>query len=489
MDEEDESKTVGSILPKISSYYKKNQEKEIAVPAEDHTLIYESVSETLEPLYFWLLDYMDNNYKPVEKLVDNFTSSPGSGHFSELMGKATRMQEEAMKIMQTLGILVKSIINIIYDLREFQIRLAHYKSLRSKSKEEVEAAKLALKQIWLDQVDIKKGNTSIKGMASQYQYVTLIDAFMAAETIEAVKGTSGAAGLDLNERVKRILLARLAEYLEWEKRSEKELLKRYKIEIAYLRSQVNSLKLYTKWVKPYLIANNQLKQSSSLNNPELVTAFNTVYLQVALFGREEIKLNEIDKAADYGIPESFRNKEMKRKYYACLLLDFKFRGIPQRAGQHYVFGGRATVGFKAYAVNNEEYEKLKQEIEDQDMKDALELAQGMTDESLEQIKEDIEEFLGEEEAEKITSSNSEDIDPFTALIKGSEPKKEDKKKKEDKIKPDSYVEKVVREFAVKEARRKCFKAFDTYKKIHGMPSHDDPYEQPWIPTEDAGWKI
>ena len=32
------------------------------------------------------------------------------------------MQEQAMKIMQTNGVLIKSIINIIYDLKEFEIR-------------------------------------------------------------------------------------------------------------------------------------------------------------------------------------------------------------------------------------------------------------------------------------------------------------------------------------------------------------------------------
>ncbi len=483
----EESKKIEDILPKISPYYRARKKmldnKVISdLSEEDHELVYESSSETLEPLYFWILDFSNGYFKKVEKLADNFTSSPGSGHFSELMGKATRMQEEAMKIMQTLGVLVKSVLNIIYDLREFQIRLAHYKSIKSKNKEEREAARLALKQIWLDQVDIKRGNTSIKGMASQFQYVTLIDAFMAADTLEEAKK------LDLNERVKRILEARLAEYLEWETRSEKELTKRYNIERAYLKSQVNSLKLYTKWVKPYLTAAKQLEQGSSLSNPELVSAFNTIYLQLSLLGRTPIDF--ADEVVNRNLPDSFRNKKLARDYWACVLIDFKFRGIPQRAGQHYVFGGKATVSFKAYSLNDDEYKKLKKEMEDKDVEDALKLASGMTDESLTQIKEDIEEFLGETEEQE--AQESRDIDPFTALFKGkkkTEAKEEDKEKIPDKIKPDNWMEKLVRKLVIRNSKERCFKVFDVYKKTHGMPSHEDPYEEIWLPTEDAGLKM
>src|SRR3989344_8762911 len=72
-----------------------------AASGEEHKLIYDSSSETLEPVYFWILDMMKDLFKgKVDKLADNFVSSAGSGHFSELMGKASRMQEEAMKMMQ-----------------------------------------------------------------------------------------------------------------------------------------------------------------------------------------------------------------------------------------------------------------------------------------------------------------------------------------------------------------------------------------------------
>ena len=483
---------VDKIFRKISPYYKSKQEKELAqfppyekeekadkieLSEESHQLVYDSTTETLEPVYFWLLDFMAQYGLKSEKLIDNFTSSPGSGHFSELMGKATRMQEEAMKIMAQTNAIVKSIINIIYDLREFQIRLKQYKDLESKDKNVHEAAKLSLKQLWMDQVDIKRGNTSIKGMVSQFQYVTLIDAFMVANSLEDIKK------MDLNDRVKRILESRLSEYLEWEKRSGKELTKRYNIEKSYLKSQVNSLKMYTRWAKPYLKAATQLEQRET-SSPELVTSFNTIILQLTILARREIDFAQA--ITDKELPFSFRNTRLKRKYYGFTLLDFKFRGIPQRVGQHYAFGGKATVDFSSYALNQEEYEKFKKELEDSDVNDALKLVQGMTEESLGELKEDIEEFLEESEQEhEKEKQKQEEIDPFTALFKGNKkPEQETEEKKTGKIKPDNYVESTVRQLAVKTAKRDCFKVFDVYKKSHNMPSHRDPYAEIFIPTED-----
>mgnify|MGYP001594595348 CR=1 FL=1 len=97
----------------------------------EHTLVYESYSETLEPLYFFIIDLMNDRGLAPEKLIDNFSPTPGSPHFAETGMKMARMQEEATKMMQTVGILTKSVLQIIYDLRDFKIRfLLHLFSLK-----------------------------------------------------------------------------------------------------------------------------------------------------------------------------------------------------------------------------------------------------------------------------------------------------------------------------------------------------------------------
>ena len=135
----------------------------------------------------------------------------------------------------------------------------------------------------MDRVDIKRGNGSINMMTSQLDFITLRDGFMKAKDPEDVDK------LDLNERVKRVLKPRIAEFLDWIEKSERELRNRYDLQKAYLKSQVSSIKLYTRWVRPYLKAAEELmmKNRETLE-PELVTAFDTIVLELMLFGRKEI---------------------------------------------------------------------------------------------------------------------------------------------------------------------------------------------------------
>ncbi|MEX2017510.1 MAG: hypothetical protein WD876_03485, partial [Candidatus Pacearchaeota archaeon] len=82
-------------------------------------------------------------------------------------------------------------------------------------------------------------------------------------------------------------------------------------------------------------------------------------------------------------------------FLSCVLVDFRFRGIPQKAGQHYIFGGRAEITFSSYALTSEEINKLNEEAEKEDIGDVFSLVEGITTESLEQLKDDIEYFLEE----------------------------------------------------------------------------------------------
>ncbi len=476
-----EIKSISEIIEEISPYYRKLKEKKLeGVPAEEHKIIYDSTAETLEPVYFWIVDFMNDMFKKVEKLVDNFVSSPGSGHFAELGARATKMQEEAMKIMQTIGILVKSLVNIVYDLREFEIRLKHYDALHSKDEKEREAALLALKQIWMDNVDIKRGRGSINMLAQDLNFVTIRDAFMAVKSLEEVDK------LDLNDRVKRILKARVKEFFDWLELSEKELRKRYEIERSYLKSQVNALRLYTRWAKPYLRAAAQLEMKEAGREPALVKAFSTILLELTLLGRSPIDVEQA--IIDGDLPEAFRRIKFDRNYYSCVLVDFNFRGIPYRTPQgHYTFGGRVEVTFKAYALNDDELMLLDEKLKETELEEALKLVEGMTTESLEQLREDIEYFLKEPEKRELEEekNKSQDVNPFAALFgfynrnKKPEKKKDDKTKKieelkEEGVRPDNHAESLLRKLAESGAKDKCFTIFDVYKKAHGMASHPAP---------------
>tara|TARA_Y100000034_G_scaffold136943_1_gene217446 strand:- start:5040 stop:6563 length:1524 start_codon:yes stop_codon:yes gene_type:complete len=469
---------IDDIIKEISHKYKKKKE-----PSASHKLVYDSFSEQLEPVYFWILDFMNGMFGgKVEKLTDNFASSPGSGHFGEMGIRKSQMQTQATQLLTTMNTILKSVINLLYDLKEFQIRLTHYDAAKSQNPNKKQAALLSLKQIWMDKVDMgSRGAGSINQLSSgNLQFVTLRDAFLKVDSVKAVDD------LDLNDRVKRILKPRIQEFLAWKNMSERELRKRFEIEKTYLKSQVDSLKLQARWAKPYLKAAEQLENKEKIGtDAALVSAFNVLILELQLLAKAGLDIKDL--AANKKLPRDFAKMKNLRSYHAVVLVDFKFRTVPSKSGQHYTFGGRADVEFKAYALNDEELALLKYKLEDEDLESSLKLIQGMTDDSLKQLKVDLDEFLGSEEEDKKKQETPE-TNPFSALFSFLRPEKtQEKAKKEgmtDKekqiedmrllnkkgIKKDNYAEQYLRNFAEAEAITRCFKVFDIYKKAHQMAS-------------------
>jgi hypothetical protein len=462
-------KSIYEMIPDISPYYKKKEEnvkkgKKDKIPESEHKLVYDSPTETLEPIYFFILDLMNDFGLETEKLVDNFVSSPGSQHFGEMGQRISIMQQQGAKLMGDINTVLRSILNLIYDLREFKIRLQSYEDLKNPNKKQ--QALLSLKQVWMDKVDVNKGNSSIKAMAlGQSGFNTLIDAFLAVNTEKEVDD------LDLNQIVKRILKPRLHEFNVWVKESEGELKKRFEIEKTYLKSQVNSLKIYSRWAKPYMKAAQELEMSESGRNPALVKMFNSLILELTLLGKRKVS-------------STYPNKyKQKRDYYLCVLVDFNFRGIPNRTQQGYVVGGRAEVTFRSYALNSEELAKLNEELDKSDLSDALSLIEGTTTESLDTLEDDIKEFIDDEEEKKEEKKKPKDTsNPFLALLgfyNEKEEKKETKKDEKPKeIKKDDWVEKnYLRQPSINEAKNTNYSLFDIYKKAHGMPSAPfSPYD-------------
>lgn len=440
--------------------------KALKTPIEKHKLIYDSMTESLEPLYFWILDFTNKMFKKVDKINDNFVASPGSGYFSELGQKATAMQEKAMSMLGTVNTVLKSILNIIYDLKEFKIRLELYDDLKSKDKGKKDAAYYSLKQIWMDNVDIKRGNTSIKGLVAQFDYVTIIDAFMVAEDANSVDK------IDLNDRVKRIVKQRVEEFNRWVRESETEMRKRYEIERQYLKSQYNNIQLYSRWITPYLKSANRLEQNIE-PSASLVNTFNTIILELSLLCQSGYDPNDDVDAGN--LPASF-SKVKTRKYYSVVAIDLNFRGIPQRVGQGYSYGGRTEITFTSYALNEQEIEIFKKESEKSNFGDVLSLIEGSTNESIAQIKDDIEMFITEEKEENKKEEKTDDSNPFSALFSGfgtffKTEKKEDEKEDLTKgIRKDDAFEKIIRAQAVIDSSEKCRTLFDTYKKAHMMPA-------------------
>jgi len=472
----------------------------LSSPMEQHVITYDSPAEGLEPVYFWLLDYLGSGlmrglYNSVEKLTDNFVSSPGSGHFSEMQGKATQMQQEVSRTMGNVNTVLKSVLNLVYDLKEFRIRLTPYKIYKDKNSSESEKFKqlLSLKQVWLDNVDIRKGRGSINALSSgELDFVTLRDAFMSLKSLEQASKKPEEGGIDLNERVKRILQQRAQEFFMWIEESYNSLTQRYEIERNYLKSQDNMLKLYAKWVKPYLKAASRLEQNMDSKNPGLVTAFNTMVMELKVLAYSEHKTkDDVDNGL---LPELFKDLKEKdvRKYFKVLVVELEFRGIPQRVSQRgdWSFGGKVEIRFTSYGLNKDELNVFKDELNRDDFSSMLKLVEGATDESLKQIEKDVRALVEGKEIEDIEKEEKEKkeekerkkkegddfgLNGFFSLFKI----KKKPKVKIDYKKPlpvDNNYEKVLRSQAIITANESCFNTFDNYKKGHGMPSHSNPFK-------------
>jgi hypothetical protein len=442
-------------------------------PVSENMLSYNSSTDILEPIYFFVLELMENMNFKVEKLVDNFTSTPGGQHFSETGMKAARMQEEATKMMGHVNTVLRSVLNLVYDLKEFKMRLKHYEDLDSKDSTISSAAMQSLKQVWLDKVDAQRGQGSIHAMTTGgLGFATLRDAFLTADSPEKVEN------LDLNDRVKRIIKARLADFLTWLNESNRELNKRYNLEKSYLQSQVNSLMLYSRWVKPYLKAASDLTMNERNRDAELVNLFNTVRFDLTLLGKR--KVNPKDAAIAGDLPSDFEKMKFEREYYSVVIVDFKFRAIPRQQG---VLVGKTTMEFKSYALNEDELKKLDERLSETDLADVLKLVQGATDDSLKQIQDEINEFLEDKsplkEKSSSTKKTSNDVNPFLALIgyydwndgNKKPEKKVDSGEKKIIVRGDDFIESHIRKLAEEGAKDSAFALFDVYKKGHGMASY------------------
>jgi hypothetical protein len=437
-------------------------------PVEYH-IVYDTFSGTLEPIYFWTLDFLRSSDPSglgfeVDKTGEEFEATAGGGFFGDVGTKASVMQDRAMGILGKVNDILRTIINLIYDLKEFDMRLQAYDNSKSKKKDVRDAGIYSLKGIWMDQVDIKMGLGSINQLTrGDLQFVTLRDAFMQAKNLRDINK------MDLNKRVKTILKKKLGEYEIWRDESETELRKRYDIEKHYLKAQVDSLKLYTNWARPYLKAAQKLgmkefKTKAGLPSPDMVTTFDTMQMELKLFAKKPFK--------PVGAHESYSNLKFKTSYNSCIDVQFLYRTAPQvtKQGQSQHFGhmGTVEVWFRAYCFTDKDLE----DVYAQEVYEDMALVEELTNMSLGRLQEDLDEYLYHEKKEE---KKEEGADMFSAISEGfSGIGKTMKKFKLDKLIPQSekkagkFEEAQVKKAAKSKAKDSCYALYMTFKKAHRM---------------------
>ncbi|MBS3161714.1 hypothetical protein J4476_03400 [Candidatus Woesearchaeota archaeon] len=433
-------------------------------------IAYDSLSEGIEPIYFWILDFMRDSGPSglgmdVRKVSEDMEASVSSGYFGEIGQRTTLMQQKAMEYLGLINNIIKSLLNLIYDLKEFEIRLDPYNKLKDKSAspEDRDAAKRSLKGIWMDQVDARKGRGSINLLAQDLNFVTIRDAFFHVDKIESIDR------LDLNERVKTLLKRKLFEYNKWEEVSEQEIRTRYNVERKYLKSQKGTLKLYASWAKPYLKAANKLKMKE-FDKANIVNAFSNMEFEIKLHGKREIKPGSIH--------ESFKEVDLERKYFSVVEVTMHFRSVPSvmssQGGRHYIHGGRTDLSFRAYGLDDIELSAVESADFDEDLRMIEDYVGGSLDEISNEIAKYSSLDLSPKKEEKVVkkSSSSNMVNPFAGIFTSfnnlfSGPKdffdfSSSHSKKLDFL----YTELASK--CQKDAEDKAYLVYNVYKKTHGM---------------------
>ena len=439
---------------------------------KEYKLIYDAFGKTLEPVYFWILDFLRHQIGyNVEKTEESMSATVVSQFFGEMGTRRTALERRASELLGTINTVVKSIINLLYDLKEFDERLAMYDDLHKGD----DSAEKDLKRVWMDEVDVKKGTGSLLALSAneKYQFVTLRDAFFSAKNIKNIDE------MDLNVRVKNILKSRYKEYEKWLERSERELRQRRKIELTYLKSQVESLKLYTKWARPYLRSIKMLGfKDLDPSNADIVSAFNQAQVEVGIRAFKKVFLYEKLRERKYS--ESMKS-EKGPMMYAIIEVKFNFRSSPvtvEKGAQSSGYGmmGKVTVDFAAYAMTQEQLDELKRAEEDEDLKLINDLTQG----SLMALKDDLNKYLKEIESGVFEKKEEKKPRTFVGEIVGSfreqyggKGKKGKKKGKRSETFPRfSLMSRMQKNMMVEEARQTArssmYTLYNIYKKGHAM---------------------
>jgi hypothetical protein len=482
----------------------------------EFNLTHDVFGESMEPDYYWTLDFLRENFGfEVEKSADFFASSESSGYFGEMGGRRTAMESRiaggggAQGLFGTINMVIKSMINLLYDLKTFDVRLSHYKDLKSPSPGQKQTAMDALKGIWLNEVDKTKGNAAIDVLAAQLNFITLRDSFMIVPVHEWYKADADSKKIseikdkaienvkkmDLTAVVIRILGPRVKEFIDWLYLSEKELNMRYRVERTYLKAQNDALKVYTKWARPYLISANKLMPAEyedmlkrhkelGLGSAATPSSFHAVQMYLELFGIKPAKL-EVVKMPGYIKSELKLSKEREDAGdmpLTAIEVRIAFRGAPvtvvgARQERGYGFTGKKVFMFVGYVLQKKHY-KLLQEFKDDEVLDFID---NMTKNSLDAMHDDLEKYMKDEKEEKKEEKKQFKLAiPFSKFIRetfGTIKKFQQQAQGIYKSMP-KFVRgskdawNLARLILVGEesAKKLTFKVYDIFKKQHGMPT-------------------
>jgi hypothetical protein len=349
------------------------------------------------------------------------------------------LEDRAMQLLGSVNTVVKSIIAITYELKELDRNLTFYDLLNSKEPEKAAAGELALKRIFIDNVDARKGRASLAQLSGAYAqgqggagFIDLLSVFY------AIKSLKDAENINKNEQYKSIIRGRYAEYVEWKKINGADLKNRREMLLQYLKSQFASYNMYSEWAAQTLrilkrinvkgISSAREYMEKGAKKPDVFELANfAVEIMAAkqiyrhgydveyqkVFGKKGIELpskvvpktiGDLVTQGPREVGRSFLYKRMRRygpKVIAAQEVSFAFTerqtfppGVPQERPQ---YAGSLTIKMRPYCFLPDEWYLFKKITEAYINKTVFEGIDQVAVSSLKVIAGDLDKYIKEAE--------------------------------------------------------------------------------------------
>lgn len=446
--------------------------KILGKPVRDVELSYSVYAANVERYYYWFLDaFKEEGEYEIEKIDDSYFTSPTSSYWGVIEQRRSMQQEKLSQFLAVIGNMIKSLFQLVRELRIMDERLQYYKQSKAGDK----AAEIALKGLWIDLVEGgAKNPASVYSMATQVGFTILPDLFFDV-TVKSSKDIDAAVERlkehGINRKVREVLARKLKQFYLWKENTEKEINQRRKFVLKYLRQHFNVIKLYTTWVAPYIKNIKSLEQRYKGKDYEIIMGSDTAVIELEIFGVKE---------------KDSRMALQFEKFFPCIRLQMHFRTSPETVYQHDYQRGAIHIG--KFEMLGEAFVCTKEQVENYRKKrdfDVIELLSSINA-SMEALKDDLIKYLeeaGEDVSELRGKKKKEEkklagplavLELFFAIPKGfgelfkpllkiSSRSKE--KKKKERLTLDDLHEK---ELAKKIAGDNLWKTYDNFKKAFGL---------------------
>ncbi len=417
-------------------------------PTEMHSLVYQSSSPYVSPLYFWCVDRLRASRYAVDKLTDSLAAAPGGSQNADFSSKAIRSQEQTDKALRMGYEAIEMLLGLLAKAKQLGAQLQNYAALKTDDERKRGEAIWALKNLWLTKVDEKRGDMSLLRLCQQPGHQPLRMLFMAEHPMEEMQRRN------LDGELHVVLKDKLNEFGEWVLESERDTGVAFDMTRVKLRDLIEKLSVCGQWIKPFLWG-VRLRPGERIGSADVASIFNTAVVDIMLLGRKTYDVEEA--VTKHAVPTWFKNVPC-RNYFSLVLVEFTSRVSAPQKGQG--ISGRTEVNLASYALNEQEMEILMDELGKDNLRCALEALGGIAPSRIQQIEEDLKAVF-------VNHSESKEEGGWLACLWpwGRKNRKADRSKD---IPPDSSFERIARSEAALCARKMCRALYLEMKGQLGM---------------------